>query len=88
MLINDNSLPNFYNTLFALWVNTVNSLLVDTSVKWTSGDGPCVSLLPLFDSLQEGRLLVLVPMVFVLGRVNCIVYQQQHRKVLATTTLT
>ena len=48
---------------------------MDTSVKWTSRDGPCVSLLPLFDSLQEGHHLVLVPMVFVLGRVKCIVYQ-------------
>ena len=29
---------------------------MDTSVKWTPRVGPCLSLLPLFDSLQNGHL--------------------------------
>ena len=29
---------------------TVDSLLMDTSAKWTPRVGPCLSLLPLFDS--------------------------------------
>ena len=32
-------------------VNSVDSLLTDTSVKRTPRVGPCLSLLPLFDSL-------------------------------------
>ena len=35
---------------------TVDSLLTDTSVKRTPRVGPCLSLLPLFDSLQDGHL--------------------------------
>ena len=37
-------------------VTTVDSLLTDTSVKWTPRVGPCLSLLLLFDSLQDGHL--------------------------------
>lgn len=43
---------------------TVNSLLMDTSdykmdtsVQWTPTVGPCLSLLPLFDSLLGGHAL-------------------------------
>ena len=35
---------------------TVDSLLMDTSVKQTVRVGPCLSLLPLFDSLEDGHL--------------------------------
>ena len=35
---------------------TVDSLLTDTSVKRTPRIGPCLSLHPLFDPLQDGHL--------------------------------
>ena len=35
---------------------TVDSLLTDTSVKRTPKIGPCLSLHPLFDPLQDGHL--------------------------------
>ena len=31
--------------------NTVNSILMDTSIRWTPTVGPCLSFLPLFESL-------------------------------------
>ena len=38
-------------SMFFLFMFTVDSLLMDTSVKRTLRVGPCLSLLPLFDSL-------------------------------------
>ena len=41
----------FQTNLLIKLDNTVDSLLTDTSVKRTLTVGPCLSLLPLFDSL-------------------------------------
>ena len=41
----------FQTNLLIKLDNTVDSLLTDTSVKRTLIVGPCLSLLPLFDSL-------------------------------------
>ena len=47
IIINCNSLPSFKHSVCIVGkINTVDSLLVDTSVKWTPRVGPCVSLLP------------------------------------------
>ena len=35
---------------------TVDSSLTDISVKRTPRNGPCLSLFPLFDSVQDGHL--------------------------------
>ena len=37
-----------------MWTNTVDSLLAGASVKRTAIVGPCLSLLPLFDSQKDG----------------------------------
>ena len=37
--------------VFALVMSTVDSLFTDTSIRRTPRVGPCLSLLPLFDSL-------------------------------------
>ena len=37
-----------------MWTNTVDSLLMGASVKRTARVGPCLSLLPLFDSQKDG----------------------------------
>ena len=37
-----------------MWTNTVDSLLTGASVKRTARVGPCLSLLPLFDSQKDG----------------------------------
>ena len=37
-----------------MWTNTVDSLLTGVSVKRTARVGPCLSLLPLFDSQKDG----------------------------------
>ena len=47
VLNSSDSIATFVGTFFP---STVDSLLMDTSVKWTPSVGPCLSLLPLFGS--------------------------------------
>ena len=42
--------------MYTLYVNFVQCIQTDTSVKWTLRVDPCLSLLPLFDFLEHGHL--------------------------------
>ena len=52
----DYIISDIYNWMCVSNECTVDSLLTDTSIRQTLRVGPCLSLLILFDSLQDGHL--------------------------------
>ena len=76
-VINKVSYVTLYGSLLYKRLSPYRQLYkTDISLNWTPGVGPCLSLLRLVDSLEDGHLskkghLVLVAKVSITDRVNC-----------------
>ena len=67
-LIEDLRYLNAWKRLIEAIGKTVDSLLTDTSTRRTPRVGPCLRLVPLFYSLQDGHVLERFDCSYVIGR--------------------